>query len=550
MPVPASAQLVEIMSVGLADFVNKSGVLGDALSRLASGAVYIELNKSKRFDVTSDSTMKTFMSDLGMKSPLSRTDLLRLGAELETDAMMEGEIASVVTTKDPARVSVTLVLRMIDVASGELINGATVVGNSSPRVGDTADLDTLVTEAVNNAAYLAVKNMVEYIIPEATVQNSMGVNDLMLNKGTREGIRKGMRMVVLREKQGGGKEVVGRILVREAFPNDAIASVIIAPKGVKAEDKVRAIFEMPGYKPPVEAEAAKGVGTSSYERRGGSKKFVWYILGAAALALLVKGGSGSESGPSSSGGGTTTANVFNYSVSDIGYGTNVIEVSLWRDKDTCVAVISGTVAKSGVIRDTLGTTTVTYQEPDPADGTALLSQTSTFTALQLGETHDYYVRFLYKMTVGSTTKYAMSDPAYAGRATPLASILASVLVASTTGQSDVDLNNVDFTWTTVSGANEYIVEATVGSDTRFKSPRFVSSPAYWPPATAGESLSIEDQNIGALFSDVPEGGRIYWRVGAKNNGDTPGPPKSPVRRYIYSGIQSFVVPEQPPPPPD
>ena len=550
LSVPADAQLVETITIGLADFANKSGVLGDALSRVASGAVYIELNKARRFDVITDSQMKTAMSDLGMRSPLSTTDLLRLGADLEADAIMEGEITSVVISKEPQRASVTLVLKMIDVASGELLNGAIVTGSSSPRVGYTADLDTMTTEAINSAAYLAVKTMIDYIIPEATVQNTIGTNEVLLNKGSRDGIRVGMRMIVLRQQQGGKKEVVGRILVKEANPNDATATVTYQPKGVKPEDSVRAIYEMPGYKAPSEAVARgdKPGAPPRYSKPGGTKKLLLTILAAVALGAMFSGGSGSEPP------GNTTANVNKGMVqvacpAELKKEVNVLQFKLWRD-DTVVDVASGSWARSGYMRDRTIAPSGSYSTPDPANPNALISTPIGAAGLILGESHDYYVSSVYQISEpAATTKiYRETDLVYAGQATLLAVIPTADMIEPTEGDSEVDLRKVDFAWNSTLGADIYHVEATVASDQQFKSPRYTSVDIPWPPGTGLQKLGIADQDMSTFFPGLKEGDKIFWRVAYKNSGDGKSSSMQP-RGYTYSQKSYIIVLELPPPGP-
>ncbi len=52
---PARAQLLPQYSVGVVDFINESGVQGELLARLATDAVVVEMGKTNRYDVYSDS---------------------------------------------------------------------------------------------------------------------------------------------------------------------------------------------------------------------------------------------------------------------------------------------------------------------------------------------------------------------------------------------------------------------------------------------------------------------------------------------------------------
>lgn len=328
---PASAQLMSQYAVGVTDFMNESGVQGDLLARLATDAVVVEMSKTNRYDVSITRTqMKQKMDDLALHPPLTKLDIVRLGEALQADAMLQGAIKSVqLAGSGPTRrASVTLVVQMVDQASGEIVNGAVQTGQSSARVGYTPDDNALITEAVNSAAFLAVRTMIDYVIPEATVMMNVGGSQVMINKGSREGIKPGMRMIVLRDK-----EIIGYLDVTSADPGDAYARVIKSMRGIQPQDKARAIFEMPMVSSSLKSEPLpSGAPKSTGMGGGAASKIGKFLLGAAivfGLASIFTGGNGNPDAPHAGANGV----VLTWDPKLYNHGQNVFELQVIRDQN-------------------------------------------------------------------------------------------------------------------------------------------------------------------------------------------------------------------------
>ncbi|MHB9035312.1 MAG: hypothetical protein ACYC64_01505 [Armatimonadota bacterium] len=414
---PARAQLMAQYSVGVVDFVNESGVQGELLARLATDAVVIEMSKTQRYDVSITRTqMRTEMEKLDLHSPLTKIGLVRLGESLSADAMLEGSINSVQLAGSGVtrRASVTMVVQMIDQASGEIVNGAVQSGTSSARVGYTPDDDALIVEAINNAAFLAVKTMVDYIIPEATVQNSVGQNQVMLNKGSRDGMKTGMQMIVLRNR-----EIIGYVTVQNVTPTDSTAKISKSMRGVQPEDKARAIFDMPAVGGSARTEPLpSGAPPQSKAKGGAISKIGKFLLGAAivfGIVSLFKGGRGSESAPSI---GTLNPGDITWDPSKYGHGVNVLEYQIVRDSFVDAALPVKVVRDPGAIdagRTSVaglyggGDITVNYYSLDANPATTYSSQSWTLSSEPYGTTHSYQVRVLYKLTDLNTSTTTTTD---------------------------------------------------------------------------------------------------------------------------------------------
>jgi hypothetical protein len=85
--------------------------------------------------------------------------------------------------------------------------------------------------------------------------------DALLNIGARQGVKQGMRFVVLR-----GRDLVGRASITSVDPDKSVAAVTDNFRGVKPEDRVRAIYQLPNRRgaESIRAEGAPTVRIAAY----------------------------------------------------------------------------------------------------------------------------------------------------------------------------------------------------------------------------------------------------------------------------------------------
>ena len=562
-PSPVQAQAMPTMAVGVVDFANESGVQVQLLSRMATDAVVVEM--SKRFDVITRSQLEQQMELLGLKPPLSRIGLVRLGEALSADAMIEGAIASVqvVGQGGSRRASVTIVIRLLDQASGEVLNGAIQTGSSNPRVGQAADDDTLIAEAVDNAAYLSVKTMMEYIIPEATVQSTIGENEVMLNRGSRDGIKRGMRMIVTRDR-----EIIGYLQIKSVSPNDSLAVVSKAMRGVRPEDKAKAIFDMPAI---TRLAADPGMPAGAPPARKGSmgmwKKLSRALLTVGAVYLGIK--LFDKNGTESIGATTAQATVdgsgalaveVSWDPTSMQRGTNVVEYHVYRNYDSAPVAVA--VPGQRVAMDYVRTAPVeiSYQAAD-LQTHAISTEAWSPPILLPGTSVTYYVSAVYVVNSLQAQKaeYFESERSLAGQATTIAKITTDDMgISSGDGDladpNNVDLRKVTFSWKSTRGADRYCIQ--VSEDANFSGVlRFWELPDAVETSAQSSGVLLTKQIVQQLQDIFYRTDRqtLYWRVGAKNAGDVPGPkppPGSPNSRWIFSYAQQFTTVESPPPIPN
>jgi hypothetical protein len=241
----AKAQVLQRSSQPLwtvLDFENHSGYGGPEVGRSASDAFVVELGKSNKYQVLSRAETEAGLASLGETPPLDVVGAQKLGRALQTDAVATGEVAAIQFSKSPRQATVSVIVRVVDTNTGELVNGALAQGTSNPRAISSSDDDALVNEAINNAAFAAVRQIIQFNLPKATVLNNEDQNRVLLNKGTRDGLYDGLNMVVTRN----GSEV-GRIRVVDASQDQSDAVVTRRGLGIQPQDRATSIYQLPSY---------------------------------------------------------------------------------------------------------------------------------------------------------------------------------------------------------------------------------------------------------------------------------------------------------------
>jgi hypothetical protein len=605
----ASAQ--STMEVSVVDFRNTSKIPNEMFGTMATDAVVVELLRSGKFSVTTADALQGKMEELGYKAKDDRVPkvlvspamMVRLGQEVGADAIVTGEITSL-KVDGGKKAEAKITVRMLDVASGVWMNGAIATGASNPRIGYTADKDTdLIIEAINNAARQAVDSMVQYIIPEATIIGTFGAEEVLLNKGAQDGVQNGMEFIVLRRGETGQDEVVGRIRIVNASDTDAKAAVVSSTRGLKPEDRVRAVFDLPKDT----GANAKPSRTDTQKKIAKGSSLLWGLVALVGVATLFKGGGDKPEQVSNAiamagkypdvtsvwqDGGVLvawndprplrTADILEYhvlrddmmSVIPQGAALKNAGPAVVCDRMTALqrTVPTGTYERS-TVDGTWFYITVDYSYADEnharATGTAAPTQ-----GMIMGIPHTYYVSALYRRHTtaadgSDVVTYWETQPVYAGRAT-YTSRPVTESPGGTVTSDYVDLTNVTFEWRGAAGADQYVIEISTSPD--FKRSETWVDVIYQPTSQDGTLFTktytnvLKNADTGATVTElanVPAGGTLFWRVGARNRTDSPGPIPAGLQyaqvsgakntRYIYSdpSLQySFMtLPDMPGPPP-
>lgn len=234
-----------IPSVYVLDFNNKTKVGGALLGRMAAAQMSLQLSESQNWDVVPDAQVQRRIQDLNIRPPFDRVNRSDIAVGIDATAVVYGVITEArVSTGERPQASVTMQVMVEDINTGVLINGAQAQGLSTPKRGFSGDADLLLEEALGKAAFKARESMDRFRLPEGTVLNTTVVGegdirdlDALINIGARQGVLRGMEMIVTRQR-----DVVGRVKVVSVDSDISTARVTSNSQGVRPEDRVRAIF--------------------------------------------------------------------------------------------------------------------------------------------------------------------------------------------------------------------------------------------------------------------------------------------------------------------
>jgi hypothetical protein len=569
---PAAAQQRRDRTIIVIDFGNRSAIPSPLLGRRAAAAMALQLRQSDDWDPVPQSAVEQKIAELRLRPPYDRVQLQTLARALDAGAVLTGDVLSARVTQNPAQATVRMVVRLLDVASGELVNGAVATGTASHIGLDTAE-DVILDEALSRAAFDARQRMERYQLPEGTVLNTTVVGetrqDALLNIGARHGVKKGTEFVVLR-----GGELVGYLSASVVDPDKTVAAITQNFRGVKPEDIVRAIFKLPegadiADTGPIRARDTRPGDVVVPDETTQTKRSRKGMTGAARVAagLLLALGLYALASRSSSGGTSafeTAARATTVPAADPTQAAAVrvtwsrprqipanavIQYQVYRVDPTSGNPILIGIAPEGdkVVFDTVAEKMIVnyYDIASFPDAGALVTAALTVPGIVPGRQYSYIVRTIYNVGVtfeedtgnggtggtggtGTTTpSVRISTPSRAsGRVTP-------IVPPSTTSPADqatgVDLTNVTFTWTTVAGADRYSVQVSADP---LNPNSFQEVAQYINPSRTGGQSVTRTVNIANRFA-----GRtlLAWRVGARNSGDA----AAPVGGYVFSDVKSF-----------
>jgi len=524
----AWAQVQRPITVAVLNFSNSSGYGGALLGNRAAAAVEAQMIESGRYDVVKRELVTRTMEDLNLSFPLGPSGLTQLATRLEADSIVTGDVQRVVRDPKTNQVTVTLRLEMTDRSSGELVNGAVASGESGIRPDFSGADDVLLDEALNRAAFAAVRTMNDRILPEGTVfatSSNEGRVEALLNIGSNSGVRPGMEFIVLRNR-----EQVGRLRATTVDATDSTAVVLSSLRGVQPEDKVRAVFRLTN----ISVEAG-GTGASTTRMSRPKMKLSNVAIGALALFGLyritqgntgtgtpgVRNATAVSTGPNN---GAFGANIFGYvpavrvrwsqpigvsSQDVVGYGvyrlTNV-------GTSVPVQIISGSTP-----RETLDDGRPAEVEEATGDDDAEFGS-GFHPGLEAGVQQRYMIRTAYlERTTDDQGNEDEGDVLYADEVySSSATAILPPAALEARSADGTDPTRVEFDFTLVPGADRYVIQ--VADNPGFTNPDtyprtgelvYTPPPAFGEVAIAGE-CTVEDD--GTITCERQDDAETYWTV--------------------------------------
>jgi predicted RecA/RadA family phage recombinase len=583
---PASAQARRSEDVVVMDFNNRTKVGGSLLGRTAAAQLTLEMQGSERWEIVKEAAVQAELNRLNLRPPFDTIALVRLAQALQASRVVVGDVVSVHLTENPAQASVTLAIQILDPASQEMVNGAVTTGRSAPRIGYTGDPSLLVDEAVGKATFQAREAMERTQLVEGTVLNTSVVGttyDALMNIGARQGVREGMRFIILR-----GNELVGRGRARSVDPDFSTVAVTDNYQGVKPEDRCRAVFQLPPV--PRETSAVNGARTvalqgqqpadqgpsgdvtvpdvtpKAHEKRPSMTKGARLLAGSLVVLGLValagrRGGTdvfNTEAQASSI--GTDPAIRVTWARPRQISSEDVVQYQVVRqsaiDGQCAVGVVFGDTREfldgtsaTAAVRN-LGQIVTTGTSGGTGGGTGgttslgVAACADAVLPIIAGRTYTYSVQTVYIPPLSSgtgggtggggggttTTSTLISTPSTPSG--PVTALALPTLVAPAEGATGVDLSAVNFQFMSVAGATSYVVQ--VSTDPSFSSGTSEVARVANASQQAGQTLSSGPVNLQARF-----GGRsqLFWRVGARNDSNS----TQPTGGFVFSTGRGFTA---------
>jgi len=586
MPVAALAQSRDITTTAVVAFEDRSGRNSPLLQVKAKDAVAMALQESHEFLVTADRDVEREIRSLGLTTPLSLSEAIRLGRRLDVNSVTTGEILEASVDGNTGKASMKIEMRMADVAAEEYLDGGMVSVETKATPGWEGNEADALNAALRDASEAVVRKMLSGRVPRGTVEMVLPSGKCEIGLGSQNGVQVGMKMVVMRAVYISDIEKVvmrkvGRIEVSDTQPDICYADPIdnIAPR---TADHALRLYE------PIRALRPMMV----------RKKQIDLFKGGAALALLL--------GLTAVGLGT---NHDTPSPTPISYlhqtqhaGQPVIRVQfpdrvkgfghlLFRgntagfpapDPDALMEVYTRGMGEMSILYmddqpgariETDVTIQVNFWDEDGDPDTEDVDITYLHTALVAGQA--YYHKHCRVTTpqfppgtnpplsqTGTTDGVAqntidqgaefpmISEPT--APAGPVTYILPVQLVSPSTTAAPQSTTQIDFEWQPTTGADEYIVQVFPEND-----PNGVGTPRFHREGVRprGTGTVAETWNPGT--GDIQGDSRYFWRVGARRSSEIgangQGMPRVAVGSveltgWVLSEMRSFATAPTPPPP--
>lgn len=564
-----------VPAVAVIPFQDITGRTNQALMREVTASAALALEDSKQFVVTSTTDLDREMQSLNLQPPLSVAQQIRLGDRLHVEKVLIGNLADLSVDSRTGRAHVVLRVMMLDVNVGEYLDGAISDITTRAIAGFSGDVAAVTHEALREAAEDAVNKMLTTSVRRGTVEMVDDQGNVNINLGTNDGLVVGSDLLVLRPtwQPDVEKVIMRRIGVIRIADIEADMSVARSVEGSVPTTGDR-IYRV--YKPVsvMQAEAR----SRNIKSKGQTLAALLLLLGLATVASgpTTATPSGLQAQLAQTAPGDTPViklQIFNGSTGrDKTHGMLIFRAGNNPDfpatADFLVDAIDGLISSYSdnpfdvrsvdsfeiafkFIDTTSGTATET-------DGTVTVSYNRG--ALVAGNRYYYRVRRIMEPLAPpganppiasaqavtpsietSPDNRVLSDPS--NPAGPVTFFLPPVQISPTNAASSLTTSNIQFTWQTSTGANEYIVEVFPSTDPDGRQAPILQSA---PQRSTGSGLLTA--TISGPFSATTT---YYWRVGARQTAD----PRMPLNLatgktgWLYSSMFAFTTANTPPAPP-
>ena len=201
VPVVAEAQPQTVFSsstVVVLPIRDSLGAVGSAESQKATAAVVMALDDSGEFVVTAERDYKREIAAMGLEPPLSVPEQTRLAKRLQVDKVLSGNIVSLNVHPRTGQVKVRLVVELLDIASGEFLDGANVGVMTKSIPGWSGERNQVINEALRQVAEAAASHILMPRTPVGYITSVSNNGQISVDIGAEDGIQPGTEMVIMR----------------------------------------------------------------------------------------------------------------------------------------------------------------------------------------------------------------------------------------------------------------------------------------------------------------------------------------------------------------
>ncbi|MGD9494839.1 MAG: hypothetical protein AB7Y46_00885 [Armatimonadota bacterium] len=583
-PAVAEAQaqpVVESASVAVLPILDVQGSTDSVLSQKATDALALAMEDSREFIVTSKRDLERELAALELTPPLSVAEQVRLGNQLRVDEVASGQIVSLRIDQHSGQATIAMAVGLLNVASGEYLNGANVTVTTKPIPGWQGEEARIINDAVTEVAGEAVSAILMNRIPEGYVTsvNTLGV--ATVNLGQDDRLRSGMEMLLLRPVWQRSLEKMIMVKVGRYSVSDVAArTATMMPLGegrARVGDRVYKLYSGPAR-------------VRAQERKENNQKTLATL---AALGLLF-GVVAVASGPSTTDGPVgVTSHLFQQAPGD----EAVIRVHVparnipLRDQifawlffrsdgqqffsmtpSNLVGFVDEARLPNGIWDDQAAfggpfevEAEFTWLGADGDEEEGTIELLYYHLALQAGHTYYHRVQRVVEppTRAGSgspVTTTGLMGPQQVITEPPTMSVdpesalsegsrptdgvtyfTPAVLQSPENGAQNQSTRSITFAWNATVGANEYLLQVFPEDD-----PDGRRNPEFQVQIRR-ETTGVISQEIN--FDFAPNS-RFFWRVGARRSGEPlPETGRLNQRGWLFSEIRSFSTPIAPPSPP-
>jgi hypothetical protein len=228
----------------LAGVVNSTKDRHTIMLRTTADALRMEFIKNNTYDVVPWPEIEHAAKLLKMENPSTEDDFIAIAKKVDAPFVIIGEIKSIdIRTRDKAKeVEVSLVVRVRDAASDDLINGAAERGDARDAPNGKKTEALMIVDAAESAAVRCAARIASYKPLDGTILNSPGNGPIVLNRGMGHGVKAKQEFSVYR---GGIK--VGKLQVGKVFPQYSELGVVQNLAGIQPGDHVVSVFAEPRF---------------------------------------------------------------------------------------------------------------------------------------------------------------------------------------------------------------------------------------------------------------------------------------------------------------